>query len=161
MLRVPAEFTCYNGLRVEAICIFFKRFAYPCRYADLILRFSRPDPQLCMIANTTMNKIYDNWHHLFTTFQQPWLDCAKLQLYPIYRWYFINGTVRPISGPGKHQRIVYNGHKKVYSIKFQSIVAPNGLIANLFGPMSAQLQVLPPSLSSKTTNSRSIPEEPY
>ena len=38
-LRIPAEFTCYNGLRVdavEAMCIVFKRFAYPCRYADLI-----------------------------------------------------------------------------------------------------------------------------
>ena len=36
MLRIRAEFTCYNGLAVEAMCIFLKRFAYPCRYADLI-----------------------------------------------------------------------------------------------------------------------------
>ena len=28
---------------------------------------------------------------------------------------------------------MYNGHKKVHAIKFQSVVAPNGLIANLFG----------------------------
>jgi len=46
---------------------------------------------------------------------------------------------------------MYNGHKKVHSIKFQSIATPNGLIANLYGPvegkrhdsaMLAQSQVL-------------------
>ena len=34
---------------------------------------------------------------------------------------FIAGTVRPISRPGQHQRIVYNGHKRVHSLKFQSV----------------------------------------
>ena len=31
-----------------------------------------------------------------------------------------------------------NGHKKVHAIKFQSVVAPNGLIANLFGPVEGR-----------------------
>ena len=31
-----------------------------------------------------------------------------------------------------------NGYKKVYAIKFQSVVAPNGLIANLFGPVEGR-----------------------
>ena len=44
-----------------------------------------------------------------------------------------------------------NGHKKVHSIKFQSMATPNGLFANLYGPvegkrhnsaMLAQSQVL-------------------
>ena len=38
----------------------------------------------------------------------------------------------PISRPNQNQRLVYNGHKKVHALKFQSVVAPNGLIANLF-----------------------------
>ena len=47
---------------------------------------------------------------------------------------------------------MYNGHKKIHAIKFQSVVAPNGLIANLYGPFEgkrhdntilAQSQVLP------------------
>jgi hypothetical protein len=50
MLRIRAEFTSYNGLAVEAMCIFLKRFAYPCRYADLIPWFSRPELQLGMIT---------------------------------------------------------------------------------------------------------------
>ena len=48
---------------------------------------------------------------------------------------FIDGTVRPISCPGQHQRIVYNGHKRVDSLKFQSVALPNGLIANICGPV--------------------------
>ena len=33
----------------------------------------------------------------------------------------------------KTKNHVYNNHKKVYAIKFQSVVAPNDEIANLFG----------------------------
>ena len=42
IMRLPNIFTCYNGLkvdRIEAMCIFLKRFAYPCRYLDMIPRF--------------------------------------------------------------------------------------------------------------------------
>ena len=47
---------------------------------------------------------------------------------------FIDGTVRPISRPGQHQRIVYKGHKRVHLLKFQSVALPNGLIGNMYGP---------------------------
>ena len=50
-------------------------------------------------------------------------------------WGFVNGMVTPIGCPGKHQWIMYNGHKRVNGLKFQSVVAPNGLIANIFGPV--------------------------
>ena len=39
VLGFPETFTCYNGLTVDgtqALCIFLKRFAYPCRYLDMI-----------------------------------------------------------------------------------------------------------------------------
>ena len=48
---------------------------------------------------------------------------------------FIDGTVRPISKPGERQRVMYNGHKRVHGIKFQSIALPNGLIGNMYGPV--------------------------
>ena len=34
---------------------------------------------------------------------------------------FIDGTVRPVSRLGRHQRILYNGHMKIHAIKFHSI----------------------------------------
>ena len=48
---------------------------------------------------------------------------------------FIDGTVRPIAKPGVNQRIVYNGHKRVHSLNFQSVVTPNGMIGHLYGPV--------------------------
>ena len=38
----------------------------------------------------------------------------------------------------RETRVLYNGHKKVHGIKFQSVAAPNGLIANLFGPVEGR-----------------------
>ena len=51
---------------------------------------------------------------------------------------FIDGTIRPISRPGHYQQVAYNGHKRVHSIKFQSIVTPNGMIAHLYGPIEGR-----------------------
>ncbi len=45
------------------------------------------------------------------------------------------GTVCPICCPKHNQRVVYNGHKRVDNLKFQSVVVPNGMIANLYGPI--------------------------
>jgi hypothetical protein len=45
------------------------------------------------------------------------------------------GTVRPNCRPRVHQEAIYNGHKRVHALKFQSVVLPNGLIGNLYGPV--------------------------
>ena len=37
-----------------------------------------------------------------------------------------------------NQRIVYNGHKKVHALKFQSMVLPNGIIGNMYGPIEGK-----------------------
>ena len=46
--------------------------------------------------------------------------------------------MRAISRPGIHQRALYNGHKRYHALKFQSVVAPSGLIANLYGPVEGK-----------------------
>ena len=150
-LAIPEEFTSYNRSvfnGIESFCVFLKRFAYPSRYSDLIPKFGRPVPELCMMSNTIMDGVYANYGHLLQSFQQAWLAPDKLESYanaihnkgaPLDNcWGFIDGTVRPVCRPGEDQRVLYNGHKKVHSIKFQSVVAPNGLIANLFGPVEGR-----------------------
>jgi len=47
---------------------------------------------------------------------------------------FIDGTVRPLCRPSRHQRQLYNGHKRQHAIKFQSVMAPDGLIIHLSRP---------------------------
>ena len=149
--RLPELVRCYNGIvidSVEALCICLKRYAYPCRYADLIPRFGRPVPQLCMAANVITDMIFDRFRRLLTDLDQPWLSPHNLQAYAdaIHNrgaalencWGFVGGTVRPICRPGRNQRVVYNGHKRVHALKFQSVAAPNGLIANLYGPVEGR-----------------------
>eukprot|EP00794_Sanderia_malayensis_P001370 gene1370-biopygen1120 len=149
--ELPDRIKCYNGTvvnSVEALCICLKRFAYPCRYVDLIPRFARPVPHLCMVSNLVTDMIFDRFHNLLTNLDQPWLSPANLQAFAdAIRnkgaalencWGFVDGTVRPICRPGRNQRVVYNGHKRVHALKFQSVVAPNGLIANLYGPVEGK-----------------------
>ena len=151
ILQLPVEMKCYNGIKVdniEGLCIFLKRFAYPCRYVDMVYRFARPEPQLCMISNQVMTIIHERWQHLLTDFDQGWLQPENLETFAavIHEkgaalancWGFIDGTVRPVSRPGRHQRILYNGHKKIHAIKFQSIATPSGMIANLYGPVEGK-----------------------
>ena len=101
-----------------------------------------------MISNAVMNELFGTWNHLFRDLEQDWLSPVNLEEFTrvIHGkgaaldncWGFVDGTVRPTCRPGQNQRVLYNGHKKVHAIKFQSVVAPNGLIANLFGPVEGK-----------------------
>ena len=52
-------------------------------------------------------------------------------------------TIRPICRPGENLRVVYNGHKRVHCLKFQSVVPPNnGMIANFFGPIGESIGLI-------------------
>ena len=95
-----------------------------------------------------MDYIYNQHHTLLEDLDQPWLlrECLKNYAAAIHSkgatlsncWGFVDSTVRPVCRPRQNQRTLYNGHKRVHSIKFQSVVAPNGMIANLFGPVEGK-----------------------
>ena len=92
-----------------------------------------------------MNWMYENHGHRVTEWNHTILNAATLQKYAnaVFNkgaaldncFGFVDGTVRPICRPDQNQRIVYNGHKRVHGLKFQSVVLPNGIIANLYGPV--------------------------
>ena len=52
---------------------------------------------------------------------------------------FMDRAVRPICMPATHQRVVYNGHKRIHALKFQAVALPNRMIANLHGPVGRAL----------------------
>ena len=150
-LQLPDEITTYNGLvvaSVPALCMYLKRFAYPCRYGDLVYHFARPVPEISIITNHIMDLIYDRWHHLLTRYNHDLLSPPKLLQYAeaieqagaalSNCWGFVDGTVRPVCRPNENQRAIYNGHKRVHSIKFQAVALPNGLVGNLFGPVEGR-----------------------
>ena len=148
VLQIPALLKCdqrsvFTG--TEGLCMLLKRLAYPCRYSDLIYRFGRPVSVLCMITNKVIDYIYDTHHPKITNWNNGILNPVSLQMYAdaisakgaaldnCFR--FIDGTVRAISKPLERQRAMYNGHKRIHGIKFQSVTLPSGLIGNMYGPV--------------------------
>ena len=147
-LQIPHVFICdqrsvADGM--EGLCMLLKRLAYPCRYSDMLPRFGRPIPVLCMVSNLVLDYIYDEHHHRVSQWNMDILNPGLLQTYtnaihhkgaPLDNCFgFVDGTVRPIARLGIDQRLVFNGHKRVHSLKYQAIALPNGLIGNLYGPV--------------------------
>ena len=148
VLNLPGKFTCNQGTvceSIEALCIVLRRFAYPCRFSDLVPQFGQPVPELSMITNTVVDFIFQNHGEKLTTWNHALLNPQSLRLYAdaIHPkraalencFGFVDGTVRQICRPGQRQRIVYNGRNRVHALKFQSVVIPNRIIANMFGPI--------------------------
>ena len=92
--------------------------------------------------------ITHNSGHLLDSLDKPWLSPEKLAIYAraVHEhgailnncWGFVDGTVRPICRPTQHQGVMYNGHKRVHAVKYQSVTCANGLIAHLFGPVEGR-----------------------
>ena len=119
---IPEKITCYNRSKfsgLEGFCLFLKRFAYSCRYSDLVPRFGGPVPEVCIMSNYVMNMLHENFYHLLHSFYQPLLSQQNLELSthavhdkgaaPRNCWGFVDGTVRPICRPNERiQRILYS-----------------------------------------------------
>lgn len=75
----------------------------------------------------------------------PWLRFTFQQLLWVYRWDSqTNFSPRPTS---KNSVPPDNGHKRVHSLKFQSVALPNGLIGNLYEPVGWHENKLPHKVS--------------
>lgn len=149
VLGIPNEIVCDQRSvvgGVEALCMLLKRLAYPCRYSDMMQRFGhRQVPVLCMATNSVLDYIYSAHHHRITQWNvnilnpvalRNYADCILQMGAPLDNCFgFIDGNVRPIARPGVTQRILYNGHKRIHSLKYQAVAIPNGLIAHLYGPV--------------------------
>ena len=155
VLQLPNSFRCHQRTtadKLEGPCILLRKMSYPCRYSDMIPRFGRPVAELSMITNNVMDYIYDVHGHRLTEWNNDILNPGLLEMYAdavaqkgaalTNCFGFIDGTVRPICRPTQYQKIVFNGHKRVHSLKFQSVTLPNGLIANLLGPVGAYLELV-------------------
>ena len=102
-----------------------------------------------MITNRVMDFIYVTHSHRITQWNPAVLNPGFLEQHAAAIagkgaaldncFGFVDGTVRPISKPGEQQRIVYNGHKRVHALKFQSVAVPNGLISNMDSPVGVFL----------------------
>ncbi|XP_014674819.1 PREDICTED: uncharacterized protein LOC106814941 isoform X3 [Priapulus caudatus] len=111
-LQVPDRVRCSNGTRmdgIEALCITLARFAYPYQ------QWLRP-------------RHLDEYAQAISNKGAALTNC----------WGFVDGTVRPVCRPSQHQQVMYNGHKRLHALKFQSVTAANGMIAHLYGPIEGR-----------------------
>ena len=147
-LQIPPSFKLNQGSIVdgmEGLCMLLRRLAYPCRFGDMVPRFGCPVPVISMATNHVIDFIYNIHGHRITRWNDALLNPHALETYAqsvkgkgaaLQNCFgFVDGTVRPIARPDEHQRLMYNGHKRVHALKFQSVALPNGLIANLYGPV--------------------------
>jgi len=130
---------------IEGLCIMLLRLPYPNRLSDLIPIFGLHPTHLSSIFNKMVNHFYDMFRHNIRDLDHPWMSQTELERYanvihgsraPVTNcWGFIDNKVMPICRPSRNQEEVYNGHKRTHSLKYQSIMIPNGLIANMFVSM--------------------------
>ena len=131
VLQIQDSFTCYQrpvASEMEALSILLRRLAYLCRYNDMLPRFGTPAPVLSMVSNQVLDYVYDVHSHRITQWNREILSTQALQLCSdaiaahgaaLNNCFgFVDRTVRPICRPGEHQQAVYNGHKRVHSLKF-------------------------------------------
>jgi hypothetical protein len=126
----------------EALLLLLRRFAYPCRLAELVSFFGLQIPQLSMLLQWTVNFVHSRfsghlqdlmiWQHLV----QPMMAALISKgVSPHMRcWGFLDGTLRPIARPQQGQQAMYSGHKRTHGLKFEMVCLPNGMIAWLSGP---------------------------
>lgn len=129
---------------IEVLVVLLTRMSYPNRWADkLEFLGGRSRGAYVEAFYYALDFIYDNFQHCISGIDrwagnmQEWSDAIHAAGAPAPRCVgFIDGTFRPCARPGganENQRQVYSGYKKLHGIKFQSVVAANGLIVDFFG----------------------------
>jgi hypothetical protein len=149
-LKIPNPFVLQDRSSLsnfEAMAILLKRFAYPIRLRELGQFFGRQFEYVSKVVNDLVDFLYEKYSSLFE-WDQNRLHPECLERFcnkisekgvPLEKVFgFIDGTVRPMCRPSKHQRKCYNGHKRVHALKFQSVTTPDGLIVHLFGPIEGR-----------------------
>ena len=118
--------------------------AYPCRWDSKLLNFlgGRARSAYSAVFYWALDFIYENFIGCIDDINRwdgnkaEWADAIHNAGAPAPRCVgFIDGTFRPCARPVEGQRQVYSGYKKLHGIKFQTVVAANGLIVDMFGPV--------------------------
>ncbi|KAF4043543.1 DDE superfamily endonuclease [Phytophthora infestans] len=105
--------------------------------------FGRSPEVISFGANTIASMIYDKIkdkmvfdHRMIERLKQSSTNAIFTNVGRLRNGFgIIDGTVRRICRPIRHQEQAYSGHKKMHAIKLQSIFRANGLNISLYGPV--------------------------
>ncbi|KAF8573138.1 hypothetical protein K439DRAFT_1399888, partial [Ramaria rubella] len=114
---------------------------------SLATKYARPQLAISEIMNETASYVNARWKHLLEWDDQGIVSPTALQSYadalygfsaPSHSLFgFIDCTIRQTCRPGTYQELAYTGYKEFHRMKFQGVVAPNGLMVHLAGPYCA------------------------
>ena len=136
------------------------RFAFPSTLAKLEIMFGRSESTCSRIVNHGISLLYARFGSRLYEFDVE-LVLERIHLYQqaigikskdaVQTCFgFLDGTVHKTTRPQPNrrergvrnlnnvQRACYNGHKRHHGLKFQSIVLPDGLVAQMFGPVEGR-----------------------
>ena len=154
-LRVPDQFSVrgYHFTGEEGLLIMLNRFAYPATLGSMCWESGRGTTALSVCFLYMCQHVYDNFAHLrdkrsllaWRAHFPRFAHAVHMKARQNGRGVglrncvgFIDGTVQRVSRPGRYQRILYNGHKKCHSVKWQGIMLPNGIMPMPFGPVNGR-----------------------
>src|SRR5436305_5140054 len=94
--------------------------------------FGRSSDELSQITMHMMDFLFTKFHHLLDSFNKECLTPRMLETFAdkVWEkggllpdtWGFIDRTIRSITRLTWNQKQVYNGHKRMHAIKFQSVM---------------------------------------
>ena len=126
---------------VEGTALLLHRLSYPGRLEDLAPHFGQSPSECSTIFNHMLADIHHRHSRHLNCLTQPWLDPDRYAAAIVNKgspvenvWGFIDGTLVHICRPGTDQREMFSGHKRRHGVKFQHVMAPNGIVVNSFGP---------------------------
>jgi hypothetical protein len=125
-----------------ALSLLLRRLTWSLRYSDLSLEFGYDDSSISHHVNHLLLLLVSRYAHQLalwhgvTRQRVVQYEQAIHQYSPAIRtiWCFLDGTLREIAKPVRHETICYSGYKRVHGFNYQSLVAPDGLIVSLHGP---------------------------
>ncbi|ETI45213.1 hypothetical protein F443_10189 [Phytophthora nicotianae P1569] len=135
-MKLPNVVRTREGARtnsLEALSVCLRRLAYPQRWFDKAVMFGRAPSTLCHIFYFVVEFIEKNLGDMIY-FDEERVEPAGIEGV----WGFIDGIVRPICRPSEGQQAMYNGHKRVHALQFETVVTPDGHISRLFGPVDGR-----------------------
>ena len=124
-----------------ALAVACVRMSHPRMLREVARLFGRSESWISNVANdvlTFLSERFDKqieWHPTITLRRVNHF-ARRLDEYcgASLIWGFINGTSIDICRPTEEQSIFWSGYRKKHVIKFQTIVAPDGLIISCSGP---------------------------
>lgn len=149
--KLPFPAVIYTQQRVpvsslEALSILLARLAYPRHWVEVANWFGRSPAVLSSAFMVTFNMLHAT---IASKVQFDNDMIAALGEQCTLRVHdkagclgtciaFVDGTVRSICRPTRHQQQANNGHKRVHAIKIQMDALANGLIVSLTGPIEGR-----------------------